>query len=152
MSWITLTPAHLKSVMTSKEVADFGRSVTDGDPDDRVIPILADITQEIRGMIASWTQNTLSADTTKIPESFKSRALHLARWRVLTSIPGYQPGEARRADYDAANTFFNNVARGVIRPEAAEDAVTPDVPSEKPAGAEWTAAGSRTGRSRMNGL
>ena len=152
MSWITLTAAHLKSVMTSKEVTDFGRSVTDGEPDDRVVPILADITQEIRGYIASWTQNTLSADATKIPESFKAKALHLARWRVLTSIPGYQPGDARKADYDQGTSFFNNVARGVIRPEPADDAVATEVPSEKPAGAQWTAPGSRTGRDRMNGL
>lgn len=152
MSWITLTAEHLKSAMTSKEVSDFGRAVTDGTPEDRMVPVLADLTQEIRGMIASWTQNTLSADTTTIPESFKTRALALARFRLLITIPGYQPGDARKLEYEKAEAFFLSVARGVVRPEAAADAVVPDVASEKPAGAEWTAPGSRTGRSRMNGL
>jgi hypothetical protein len=152
MSWITLSAGHLKSAMTSKEVTDFGRTVTDGEPEDRMVPVLADLTQEIRGMIASWTQNTLSADTTTIPESFKTRALAIARYRLLITIPGYNPGEGRKLEYEKAETFFRDVARGIIRPEAAEDAVTPDVPSEKPAGAEWCAPGSRTGRERMSGL
>jgi hypothetical protein len=152
MSWITLSAADLKSAMTSKEVVDFGRSVVDVDLADRVVPILADVVQEVRGYIASWTQNTLSADPAKIPASFKAKALHLARWRVLTTIPGYQPGEARKAEWEAANTFFRDVARGVIRPEPADDAVASEVPSEKPAGAEWTAPPKRTGRDRMNGL
>lgn len=152
MSWIKLTLAHLKSSMTSREVEDFSTAVTDGEPDSRAELILADLTQEVRGFIASWTQNTLSADTELIPESFKSKALALARWRLLITIPGYPPGEARKLEYEEANRFFTNVAKGVIRPEAADDAMTPAVPSEKPAGAQWTAPGSRTGRDRMNGL
>lgn len=152
MPWIFLTPDHLKSAMTAKEVTDFGKSVTDGTPDDRVIPILADLTQEIRGYIASFSQNKLSADETLIPATFKSKALAVARWNVLTSIPGYTPGEARKISFERADTFFKDVARGTIRPEVPDDAVTPDVPAEKPAGAQWQAAGSRTGRKRMNGL
>lgn len=129
-AWILLTPAHLKSVMTAKEVADFGKSVTDGEPDDRIIPILADVTQDLRGRIKSWRQNTLSADDTLIPAEFKSQALAIARWNVLTSIPGYQPGAAREKSYDAAEAFFRDVAKGINRPEEATDAVTPDVPEE----------------------
>ncbi len=152
MAWIKLTPAHLKSAMTAKEVADFGKSVTDGDPDDRVIPILSDLTQEIRNRISTWTQNKLSADPDLIPESFKKKALALARWELLTSIPGYQPGDARKISYEKAEKFFEGVGRGNPRPEAPEDAVTPDVPSEQPSGAQWCAPPKRTGRKNMNGL
>ncbi len=150
--WITLTVEHLKSKMTSQEVADCGLGATDGTPADRVPSILADITQEVRGAIKSWTQNTLSADETKIPEEFKSRALDIARWQLLNTIPGYPIGESRKMAYEKAETFFRDVARGVIRPEPADDAEATAVPSEKPAGAQWTAPGSRTGRDRMNGL
>jgi hypothetical protein len=152
MSWIALTVTHVKSTMTSTEAERFGKSVTDGAPDDRIPPILADLTQEVRGYIASWTQNTLSTDPALIPESFKSKALAIARWRVLITIPGYQPGEARKAEWERAESFFRDVARGIIRPEKAEDSTVPEVPSEKPAGAEWCAPGLRTGRNRMNGL
>lgn len=150
--WILLTPARLKSKMTSKEVTDFGKSVTDGEPDDRIIPILASVSQDVRGRIKSWTQNTVSADDTLIPAEFEMHALALARWEVLTSIPGYQPGSARETSYKDATAFFRDVARGINRPEPADDAVSPEVPSEKPAGAQWTAPGTRTGRDRMNGL
>lgn len=152
MPWITLTPADLKSAMTAAEVQAFGTTVTDGEPDDRVIPILADLVQEIRGYIASWTQNTLSTDETLIPATFKSKALALARWRLLSTIRGVPIGENRKLEYEKAETFFRDVARGIIRPEKADDAVTPDVPSQNPAGAEWCAPGLRTGRERMNGL
>lgn len=150
--WILLTAALLKSKMTAKEVSDFGKSVTDGDPDDRIIPILADVTQDIRGRIKSWTQNTVSIDDTLIPSEFVGQALALARWELLTSIPGYQPGDARKLSYEKADAFFRDVAKGINRPEPADDAVSPAVPSEKPSGAQWTAPGSRTGRERMNGL
>lgn len=130
-AWILLTPAHLKSAMTSKEVADFGKSVTDGDPDDRILPILADVTQDLRGRIKSWRQNTLSADDTLIPAEFKSQALAIARWNVLTSIPGYQPGAAREKAYDEALAFFRDVAKGINRPEEATDAVKPEVAEQQ---------------------
>jgi hypothetical protein len=138
--------------MTTKELADFGKAVTSGLVPDRVVPILADVTHEVRGAIATWTQNKLSANPDLIPASFKRKALDLARWSVLTSIPGYLPGKAREDANDRAEKFFAGVGRGNPRPEAPEDAVTPDVPSEKPAGAQWRAPERRAGRARMNGL
>ena len=130
--WIVLTPTHLKSAMTSDEAARFGKAVTDGAPDDRMVPILADLTQEIRGAIKSCKQNTVSADESKIPEEFKTRALAIARWRLLITIPGYQPGKAREDEKTDAIAFLRDVAKCVFRPEEADDAVTPQVPSAAP--------------------
>lgn len=130
--WIILTPEHLKSAMTADEAARFGRAVTDGTPEDRMIPILADLTEEIRGFIKSCAQNTVSADESKIPAEFKTRALAIARYRLLITVPGYQPGKGREDEKTDALAFFRDVAKCVYRPEPADDAVTPSVPQAKP--------------------
>jgi phage gp36-like protein len=128
--WVTLTATDLKSSMTSSEVERFGKTATDGTPDDRVTQILSDLVAEIRAFIASASANTLSADTTTIPPEFKARALAIARWRLLITLPGYTPGEARKTDYEKAVEFFDNVAKGKIRPVPADDAVANPVPLE----------------------
>lgn len=123
--WVRLTVDDLLSAMTEREVNDFGKVSSSASVPDRVRPILDDLTQEILGYIGSTTQNTLSADPTLIPGEFKSRALAIARWRVLTSIPGYDPREARKLEYQSADSFFKDVAKGVIRPRPAPDAQPP---------------------------
>ena len=150
--WIALTVDGLLSSMTEREIADFGKVSTRVSVPDRVVPILSRLTAQIIGYIGSNVQNTLSPDPTLIPSEFEAHAYAIARWRVLTSIPGYQPGDAREKDYDKADAFFNMVARGSIRPRPAPDAVPSNVPNEKPAGIEVVSApGSRTGRARMDG-
>jgi hypothetical protein len=130
--WVALTPANVKSGMTSRELNDFSKAATDGEPDSRIEPILVDLVDEIRGFIVTWSQNTLSSDVSLIPPSFKARAVSLARWRVLATIPGYQPGKARELEYEKAEAFFNKVAEGKIRPQPAPDAVVNPVPQERP--------------------
>jgi len=152
MNWITLTENDLKTALTVREREDFGTEVTDVAVPDRVPQILADVVAEVRGYIASCQQNTLSADATKIPISMRAHALSIARWRLLTTIPRYNPGDARKAEYDAALAYFAKVATCKIRPEPADDATPNTVPSEAPSGVTWMAPGSRTGRKRMNGL
>lgn len=143
MEWITLTTSDLDDVLLASE-QDLSSSVAS---------VLTNLTLEIRGMIATWSANTLSADGTQIPPAFKARALALARWRILTSIPDYQPDDARKLEYEAAEKFFALVATGKIRPEPADDAIPTEIPTEKPAGVEIVSApGSRTGRARMDGI
>ena len=152
MLWTTLTSAKLESVMSTTEMAMAQRAVSLTTPD-RTPQILANLIAEIRGMIATWSPNTLSADTTLIPPSFVARALVLARGRVLSGLPSYSQDEARKKEMEDAEAFFLLVAKGTIRPEPAADAVTNPVPSEKPSGVEIISApGSRTGRTRMDGI
>lgn len=141
--WITLTTADLDEVLHDTEQA----------LSDTAAATLASLTAEIRGMIATWSPNTLSADTTKIPDAFKARALVLARWRICRSKPNYVEDEERKLEYEKAEAFFANVAKGVIRPEPADDAIANPVPGEKPARVEVVSGpGSRTGRTRMDGI
>ncbi len=152
--WITLTRENLLSALTKKEREDFGKTSTENPGDDRVGEILSDLTAEIRGYITTWSQNTVSADPTRIPPEFKAKALSIARWRLLISIPNYAPGKARELDFEKADTFFNDVAKGRIRPSPAPDAVPNEVPLAEPEhGVQVVSApGSRTGRARMNGI
>ncbi|MEI6655350.1 MAG: hypothetical protein WCP45_11320 [Verrucomicrobiota bacterium] len=153
MLWITLTEDDILSGMTQRERDDFAKTSSASTVPDRLLPILSDLIAEIRGYIVTWAPNTISADTTLIPPSFKAKAVALARWRMLASIPGYQPGEARKLEYEKADAFFLSVAKGAIRPEPADDAVTTAVPTEKPSRVEIVSApGSRTGRARMDGI
>ena len=129
--WVKLTVDGLLSAMTEREINDFGKVSTSASVPDRIQPVLDDLTQEIIGYIGSTTQNTLSADPALIPGEFKAKALAIARWRVLTAIPGYDPKEGRKLEYQAADTFFNNVAKGIIRPRPAPDFQANTIPSGK---------------------
>ena len=154
-AWIKLTREHLISALSKKEREDFGKTSVEEVGDDRVIEILSDLTAEIRGYIGSWAQNaTLSTDATQIPPEFKAKALSIARWRLLISIPGYSPGKSRELDFEKADAFFNEVAKGRIRPAPADDAVPNTVPDEahQPGVEVVTSQPPRTGRAKMNGL
>jgi hypothetical protein len=153
MIWTTLTTDDLLSSMTERERQDFGKVSVGESVEDRVLPILVDLVAEIRGYIASHSPNTISADTTLIPPSFKAKAVAIARWRVLISVPGYQPGDARKLDFEKADQFFTKVAEGKIRPEPADDAIPTQVAATQSANVEVVSGpGSRTGRDRMNGM
>lgn len=152
-AWTPLTVTDVLSAMTQKERDDFAKTSVGLVVADRLAPILSDLVAEVRGYITTWSPNSISANPALIPPSFKAKALAIARWRVLITIPGYQPGEARKTEYEKADAFFLSVAKGQIRPEPADDAIPTATPSEKPAGVEIVSApGSRTGRDRMNGI
>jgi hypothetical protein len=153
MQWITLTANDVLSTITTTELDKFSKSVVGGAVPDRIVPILADMVSEIRGYIASCEPNSLSATAATIPPSFKARALAVIRWRLLVTIPGYEPGDARKLEYEKAEAFFSQVAQCKIRPEAADDAVPTTAPSAHPSGIEVVSAPpKRTGRTNMNGL
>ena len=83
-AWVKLTEDDLLSSMTQRERDDFAKVASGASVPDRVIPILSDLTAEIRGYIATWSPNTISADITLIPPSFKAKALAIAE-KALSS-------------------------------------------------------------------
>jgi len=153
-NWITLTEADLLSSLTESERVDFGTTDAPDTPGDRVPQLLSDLVAEIRGYIATCTQNQLSADATLIPRSMRANALAIARFRLLITVPNYQPGEARQLEYDNAIKYFGQVALCKFRPEPPEDPMKNPVPEETPQhGVQVVSApGLRTGRKRMNGI
>jgi hypothetical protein len=142
-TWSTLTENDVLSGMTQRERDDFAKTSVGVSVTDRIVPILADLVAEIQGLIASRADNPVPPADDVIPSEFKARAVSLARWRVLISIPGYQPGEARKLDYEKADAFFMKVAEGKIRPraEAAEGA-----PAATPTSGTWNSENRFLGR------
>ena len=153
MEWKPLTEDDALSGITMRERDDFAKTSVGQSVTDRLEPIITDLVSEIRGYISTWSPNTLSANSSLIPPSFKGKAVALLRRRLLITKPNSTPGDARKSEYDKAEQFFRDVARGIIRPEPADDAIPTQTPPEKPSSVEIVSSpGSRTGRSRMNGI
>ena len=153
MQWVSITIDNVLSSITENEREKFSKVSTTQAVPDRIVPIIADMVAEIRGYIATWHPNTLSADPVLIPPSMRARALAVIRWRLLLTIPGYSPGDERKLEFEKADSYFLLVAKGTIRPEPADDAVPTNVPAEQSAGITVVSAPpKRTGRANMNGM
>lgn len=142
-AWVTLTEDDVLSGMTKRERDDFAGASNSTRVTDRIAPILTDLVAEIQGMIASRADNPVPPSENVIPAEFKARAVSIARWRVLISVPGYQPGEARKLDYEKADSFFMQVAQGKIRPRAE---VAVDAPASVPTSGTWNSENKIVGR------
>lgn len=141
--WVTLTVDDILSGMTARERDDFAKtSVTVGVPD-RLEPILGNMVAEIQGVIASRADNPSPPAEDVIPAEFKRHAIALVRWDILTSIPGYSPGDARKLAYENANTFFVKVSEGKIRPRAQ---VASGAPAATPTSGTWNSENKIVGR------
>lgn len=115
-AWINLTEADLTNALTSKERDVFGMAVSGDTPTDRVPGILSDVTSLVRSYIASCERNVMDADVTHIPRMAMHHAIAIARWRLLTALPKYVPGDARKEEYERAMTFFEEMAKCKIMP------------------------------------
>ena len=142
-SWATLTDEDVLSGMTQKERDDFAKTSVGTTVVDRILPILVNLVAEIQGMIGSRADNPLPPSEDVIPSEFKARAVSIARWRVLITIPGYNPGDSRKLDYEKADAFFMLVAQGKIRPRA--EVAANAAPSVGPSGS-WNAENKFVGR------
>lgn len=142
-NWVTLTEEDVLSGMTLKEREDFAKTSVGSTVTDRIIPILADLVAEIQGFIGSRADNPTPPSSTVIPSEFKARAVSISRWRVLISIPGYQPNDARKLDYENAELFFMRVAEGKIRPRQEAQVGTA---AATPPGGAWNSENKITGR------
>lgn len=142
-TWVTLTEDDVLSGMTQRERDDFAKTSVGVTVTDRLTRVLSDLVAEIQGMIGSRADNPVPPSGTVIPAEFKARAVSIARWRVLITIPGYQPGDARKLDYEKADAFFMQVAAGKIRPRAE---LPVDAAPPVPSGGTWNSENKFTGR------
>lgn len=115
-AWIPITEDDLKNALTVKERDIFGMAVSGDTPTDRVPGILSDVTALVRSYIASCERNVMDVDASLIPRMAMHHALAIARWRVLTTLPKYVPGDARKEEYERAMTFFEEMAKCKVMP------------------------------------
>ena len=135
MAWITLTEANLGERLAAAELAAL-QSAAVGAYGNTVPDVLASVVAEVRGRVAANGRNQLGAAGT-IPDELKAAALAIARWRILSRLPGMKSlqDEARRSEYADALSLLAAVADGkfaILQPETPlEDADTgallPDV-------------------------
>jgi hypothetical protein len=141
--WVTLTVDDVLAGMTVRERDDFAKSSVGVTVPDRLEPILENMVAEIQGMIASRADNPTPPASDVIPAEFKRHAISLVRWDLLTSIPGYTPGDARKLAYQDANAFFMKVSEGKIRPRAQ---VASGAPAATPNSGTWNSENKIVGR------
>lgn len=128
-AWVEITETELKHSMTSLERDVFGKTVVDGAPSDRVPGILCDVTAMVRSYIASCERNVMDADVNLIPRMAMHHALAICRWRLLTTIPKYNPGEPRKEEYDRAISFLEEMAKcKIMPPRSINPQPAPDTP------------------------
>ena len=152
-TWVTLTEDDALSGMSAKERTAFATASVEASVPDRLLPILANFSNEIRGYVQTHAPAAVSATPGTIPPEFVDRAVDYIRFKLLLTGPGYQPGDGRKLAYEKAEAYFMKVAEGKILPAKADDAAAPDVPQAKPSGVEVVSGpGSRTGRARMDGI
>lgn len=123
MAWITLSSADVKARLSGPEWEAVSEAALVEGQTDPWPEILDDLTETIRGMIGGGSpRNTLGAAGT-LPAAAKRHALSLAIWDGLGRF-GLNSllGETRKADYEAANKFFDAVAAGRIAVEQPETA------------------------------
>ncbi len=152
-TWVTLTEDDALSGMGSSERDDFARADTQVSVSDRLIPILANFSNEIRGYVQTHAPSAVSATPGTIPPEFVDRAVDYIRFKLLITIPGYQPGEARTKAYEKADAYFQKVAEGKILPAKADDAVAPVIAeARKSASPRINARKRRFSRDQQDGI
>lgn len=129
MAWITLTEAHLGERLAAAELAAL-QSAAVGAYGNTVPDVLASVAAEVRGRIAANKANALGASGT-IPEELKAAALAIARWRILSRLPGMKAlqDDARRSEYADAQALLSAVAKGEFAVEQPETPIEADVGS-----------------------
>ena len=126
MAWITLTEDNLAERLAAAELTAVQTAAT-GDAGNPVPEVLESVVAEVRGRVAANDRNDLGPAGT-IPEELKAAALALARWRVLSRLPGMRmlQDDARRMEYTDALALLAAVANDNFAIEQPEDPIEAD--------------------------
>lgn len=126
MSWITLTPDHVKARLAKDEAENYvvaGGQFLDGS--DILDGIIEQITSMVRGKVASNPDNLskLGAAGT-IPDECLFAACTIARDSLVGSLPLSEGAtEVRKEELRQAHAFLNDVAVGKVRIESSDGSI-----------------------------
>lgn len=122
MDWITFTDADVLKEFTPGEKSTLNniQGATGNLAD-----IVTDVIAEFRQSISDAGTDITGAASGTIPAGFRSKAVALARWRWLISIPQAKSMQTpeRKASAEAAEELLKDIATG-DRPVAPPDATT----------------------------
>ena len=132
MAWITLTETHLGERLAAAELAAL-QSAAVGAYGNTVPDVLSSVVSEIRGRVAANGRNQLGADGT-IPEELKASALAIARWRILSRLPGMKSlqDDARKSEYTDALALLEAVADGKFAIQQPSEPIDADTGAVEP--------------------
>lgn len=132
MAWIELTESHLGERLAAAELAAL-QSAAVGAYGNTVPDVLASVVAEVRGRVAANGRNQLGASGT-IPDELKAAALAIARWRILSRLPGMKSlqDEARRAEYSDALALLAAVADGKFAIQKPSEPIDADTGAVEP--------------------
>lgn len=144
-TWRQLTEADLQTVLDTDELTTFReRALGIANGADPVAALIAAATEEIRGRIRANRDNTLGPAGT-LPGAVVARALVVIRHRVLTICRIAIP-EHRQTEYNDAEQFFRDVARGLIAIDQ------PDTPADESAPTKARPSYTPSGRPNLHGI
>lgn len=116
--WIELTSDDLQMKLSAVEWSSIGGAqLPDGVTGAEIVADeIANTTNEVRGYVGGFRENTLG-DGATIPDELKDTALVILRHKVFTRIPGLKRllDDGRVREYDNAITRLKDVARGLFR-------------------------------------
>jgi len=141
MAWISLNKDQLKTRLAKEEldqiVASGGQQ---WDGNDIVAGLLSQVTNHIRGKVASNSDNLpkLGPDGT-IPNECEFIAYTIARDALIGSLPISESAtELRKQELRQAHTFLDQIADGKVRIESSNGEVTEALtPSVSYGGNKW---------------
>lgn len=113
MSWITLNTGSLKAAMTDNEWQKFTTHSTGSLSSNEIIDAQRQmVVNEIRGAVASCSDNTLDADTTTIPSRLERDAVAIWLYDVMSRIGGnlIDLKGTRQRKYDEAKKKLDEIA------------------------------------------
>lgn len=117
MSWTTITENDVLAGLNASESSAYRTKLLGDGQLDPLLEITDQVVAEIRDAVRSNPDNILSASADQVPGSAKYHAVAIIRYRLITRLAGV-PNESRRAEWDRANRWLDQVAQGRIRIES----------------------------------
>lgn len=130
MAWIALTTDDILQRLASAEKTALGTAALGPAQLDTWATVIADVTREVRGYVATASANTLGAGST-IPDELKGAALALAVFYGSSRLP-IKINDVRQKAYDAAVALLQRVADGKFTIEQPQTASTEEIASGAP--------------------
>jgi hypothetical protein len=113
MSWITLTPDSVLSVLSAPERQGITTAaLAEGQTADGLLAVqITETIDEVRGYVAACAGNKLGPAGT-IPPRLRSVTLFLLRYRIFSRVPGLDSllGKSREEEWKNAQTLLRDVA------------------------------------------
>lgn len=113
MSWITLTPTDVLSVLSAPEKQGITTAaLAEGQTAEGLLAVqLSETVDLVRGYVAACASNKLGPAGT-IPPRLKAVTLFLLRYRIFSRVPGLDGllGKSREEEWKDAQTMLRDVA------------------------------------------